>query len=112
MTLEVSKHAYERMRSRCGWNKSAATKMANLAYEEGIRHKETSGALFNFIASKTSAYMIKGNFFKIYGEMIYCFHHVIEEDKVILLTVYLLPSDVRKQALRLQKKKLATEVET
>ena len=34
----VTKHAQQRIRERCGLNKSAVQRLAEIAYEQGLKH--------------------------------------------------------------------------
>lgn len=49
MKIQVSKHAEERMRERCGLNKKSVERMAQRAYENGTHHNETKGNLNKWI---------------------------------------------------------------
>ncbi len=43
--MSVSKHAGERLRERCGFNKKTIERMADKAFKEGIPHSKTKGRL-------------------------------------------------------------------
>ena len=52
MLIEITDHAYDRMNERCGFNKRAGSRMAKLAYNKGLKHSETSGKIYEYIAHK------------------------------------------------------------
>ena len=107
--IDITRHAYDRMKERLGLNKKAAARMAEMAYSEGIGHGEMNGRLNKYISAQASAYMKKGYCLKIYGEAVYCFingkDEETEEDTTSLVTVWVVPQDLRNQALGLQRKK-------
>ena len=49
--INITKHAYDRMKERLGFSKKAAARMADVAYLEGISHRETNGRLNKYISS-------------------------------------------------------------
>lgn len=49
MELLITKHAYERARERLRWRCNALDKMAILAFDNGIKHCDTKGALNKYI---------------------------------------------------------------
>ena len=48
-TIQITDHAYQRMKERCGWNKKAGARMADLAFSHGIEHRNTKGKLHRFL---------------------------------------------------------------
>lgn len=107
--IEITKHAYDRMKEWLGLNKKAATRMAEIAYSDGIKHGDRSGQLYRYISAQAYAYMKKGYCLKIYGEAVYCFINGRDEetDEKIssLVTVWAIPQNLKNQVLGLQKKK-------
>ena len=107
--IEITKHAYDRMKERLGLNKKAATRMAEIAYSDGIKHGDTNGQLYRYISSQAYAYMKKGYCLKIYGEAVYCFVNGKDEEtgekKSSLVTVWTIPQNLKNQVLGLQRKK-------
>ena len=86
--ITVSKHAYKRMKERCGWNKSAALRMAHRAYEKGIKYSDVTGRLRRYIDSEH--YRTEANAdIRLYGYFVfvYCGNH--------LITVYGVPPHLR-----------------
>lgn len=107
--IEITKHAYDRMKERLGLNKKAATRMAEIAYSDGIKHGDTSGQLYRYISAQAYAYMKKGYCLKIYGEAVYCFinrkDEETDEKTSSLVTVWVIPQNLKNQVLGLQRKK-------
>ena len=83
--------------------------MAEIAYAEGIKHGDTNGRLYKYIAAQAYAYMKKGYCLKIYGEAVYCFvngkDEETDEKTSSLVTVWVIPQNLKNQALGLQRKK-------
>lgn len=98
----ITDHAYTRFKERVGINKKAANRLTEKAYCNGIGLEETSGRLSQYVLGKTKAHERNNNCIKIYGEMVYCF--LLEPNGIFLLTVLNVPSDLKKQALLIQKK--------
>ena len=107
--IDITEHAYDRMKQRLGWNRKAANRMAGVAYAEGINHGETNGKLYRYISAQTSSYMRKGKCIKIYGEAFFCFvKHKDEETGgtvALLITVWVIPWELRSQVLGIQRRK-------
>ena len=111
--IDISEHAYDRMKERLGLSKKSATRMAKVAYLEGISHGETNGRLYKYISSQAYAHMRKGFCLKIYGEAVYCFVNGQDEetgeDVTSLVTVWVIPQNLKKQVLGLQRRKQIKE---
>lgn len=89
MKIKVSKHAEQRMRERCGLNKKSIERIAQKAYNNGIKHESTKGRLNKWI---TGVYFknTKANNIRLYGDMLYIFC-----DNV-LVTVFQIPHSIAK----------------
>jgi hypothetical protein len=94
--MEVSNHAKERMKERCGFNKKCCDRMAIKAFEEGISHKQTKGRLNKWV---TSLYFKNksANNIRLYGDKAYIFC-----DKV-LVTVIQIPIGLMKDFKKMVK---------
>ena len=101
----LTEHAYDRMKERVGVSRKAADRIGFKAYTDGISKEVVSGRLYRYIASEAKCHNRRNMDIRIYGEMVYCF--VIEENKAILLTVFWVPGDLKKQALCVQRRKAA-----
>ena len=94
--MNISEHAKERIKERCGFNKNATERMANKAFEEGITHSQTKGRLNKWV---TSLYFKnkKANNIRLYGDKAYIFC-----DKV-LVTVIQIPIGLMKDFKKMVK---------
>ena len=105
MDIEITKHAYDRMKERYRFKKETVDKMALTAYENGIRHGDTTGGLYRYISGRTRGYPMKGQRVIIYGEVVYIFIDVIKGKKARLITAFEVPNNLKPSALGKQKKK-------
>ena len=92
MNIEISNHAFDRMHERLGLNKKA--------YELGLTHNQASGNLYKYISQQHNLYKHKGSCIKIYGENVFIFNQQV--NKIILVTVFQLPNNLKSFALTLQ----------
>lgn len=104
----VSRHGYERMKERMGFNKSAARRMSQRAYKEGVGVHNSNGALQRYLESKDDYYP-DNNIIRIYGNAVYCFKYgQYGEDEstsyLMLVTVYPLPKKYNSRANGYQRK--------
>lgn len=88
-SIQITDHAYDRMKERLGWSRKAGERMAQKAYLEGQTHGETRGSLHRFL---DGVFLSHGNAnnLRIYGEALFVFCG----NK--LITVYALPTRYRK----------------
>ena len=99
MEISLSKHAEKRMKERLNLNKQAATRMANKAYEQGINGNIKNGSLKKYIDSKIKEGKINEyTEVKIYGDYVYIF------DDGLLITVFIVPKNLKERANKTQKK--------
>lgn len=49
--MNISNHARQRMKERCGFNRKAQDRMAMKALNDGITHKQTKGRLHKWVTS-------------------------------------------------------------
>lgn len=94
--MNVSSHAKQRLKERCGFKKKACNKMAEKAFNYGITHKQTKGRLNKWI---TSLYFKEetANNIRIYGDNAYIF---CDET---LVTVIPVPAGLRKNLKKMTK---------
>ena len=83
--LEISKHAYRRMKERNGWNKKTSDRMLRRIYTEGLRPSQVKGYLKGWVNGKTE-YAGEENEFILFGDKLYIFN------ENIMLTVLPVPS--------------------
>lgn len=86
--IVVSKHAEQRMKERLGLNKRSIARIAEKAYMNGIRRKDTKGMLSKWI---DGVYLKNknANNIRLYGDMLYIFCDNI------LVTVFQIPTNMR-----------------
>ena len=83
--MNISKHAKDRLKERCGIPKKAIERKVKIALEKGLKHKETSGSLRKYV----SALYCKekdGTNITLHDDMVYIF------TKTTLITVFHLPN--------------------
>lgn len=87
--MNISNHARQRMKERCGFNKKAQGRMAEKAFNDGITHKQTKGRLNKWV---TSLFFknCNANNIRLYGGFVYIF----ADDT--LITVMGIPSNIKK----------------
>ncbi len=95
--MDVSKHAEDRLKERCGFNRKTYERMAQKAYDDGITHAQTKGRLNKWI---TSLYFRNknANNIRLYGDKAYIF---CDE---VLVTVIQIPFDLMKNLKAMIKK--------
>lgn len=95
--MEVSKHAEERLKERCGFSKKTCERMAQKAFYEGVTHSQTKGRLNKWV---TSLYFRNksANNIRLYGDKAYIF---CDET---LVTVIQIPIDLMKDLKSMIKK--------
>ena len=96
--VEVTKHAEERLIERCGLNKKSVQRIADKAYNNGIRHGQTKGHLKKWVdglyfTNKTA------NNIRLYGDKAFIFTNER------LITVIQIPSNLRNDMKVLLKQK-------
>ena len=96
--VRVSKHAKQRLKERCGLNKKAVQRMAETAFEKGVRQEETCGQLNKWF---TTLFFVNSaaNNIRIYGNFAYIFC-----DNT-LVTVLSVPKRLQKQVQSQNNKK-------
>lgn len=94
----MTEHSKERLKERCGLNKSSQERIVEKAYQCGISHKETKGNLNKWI---TSLYFqnCTANNIRLYGDKAYLFR----ENK--LITVIQIPNNLLDVVHKIAKKK-------
>lgn len=94
--MEVSRHANKRMKERCGANKKSIERIAEKAFNEGIRHNQTKGRLNKWVTSLFFKNMNANNI-RLYGDKAYIF---CDE---ILVTVIQIPASLMKDFKKMVK---------
>lgn len=94
---KTTNHARDRMKERCGFNKSSIDRMAKIAYNKGLRHKDCGGRLNKYITNIYFEYET-ANQIRIYGDKVYLF-----KDE-LLITVFNLPNNLKDIANKTRRK--------
>ncbi len=96
--MDVSKHAEDRLRERCGFNRKTYERMAQKAYDDGITHAQTKGRLNKWV---TSLYFRNknANNIRLYGDKAYIF---CDE---VLVTVIQIPVNLMKNLKAMTKER-------
>lgn len=94
--MNISRHAAERLKERCGLNKKACERMVQKAFDEGIKHSQTKGRLNKWV---TGLYFKNetANNIRLYGDKAYIF---CEET---LVTVIQIPAGLMKDLKKMIK---------
>ena len=72
--VEVSKHAYKRLKGRTGLNKKAFNKLVNGAYKDGLTHKKAVGSLKSYYDSLYRSHKSANNI-KIHKNYVFIFNN-------------------------------------
>lgn len=96
MSVDVSKHAKQRMKERCGYNSKCIERMAKKAFDEGITHKQTKGQLNKWV-TKLFFYNKHANNIRLYGDKAYIFCDTV------LVTVVQIPNNLMKDFKKMIK---------
>ena len=105
--VEVTKHAMRRARKRVGWPRRAITRMASRAYEHGTRFENARDQHLRLFLN-TKLLFGGSTEISVYGEFVYIFgldQDIEPRQRVVLLTVYHLPSDFRCELRKDQSRK-------
>ncbi len=96
--MEISMHAAERLKERCGMNKKSMQRMAQKVFDEGIRHSQTKGRLNKWV---TGLYFKnpKAKNIRLYDDKAYIFCGEI------LVTVIQIPAGLMKDFKKMVKKR-------
>ncbi len=70
--IEITKHAYLRMKQRNGWSKKTANRMVSRIYNSGKRPEEVKGYLRAWINTKVDENAAEKDFV-LYGQQLYIF---------------------------------------
>lgn len=96
--LYITDHAEGRFRERVGLPKRLATRKAQEALERGITHAEASGQLRRYFDALYLSHESANNI-RVYCGTVYIFSYDT------LITVFPLPQNLRKIAVKIQQKK-------
>lgn len=87
--VHVTEHAFEKGKERLSLNKKSLEKLANLAFDKGLKHSDMKAYLKKYI-DKMYFRNKSANNIRVYGEVLFIF----VEDR--LVTLYQLPQNLKK----------------
>jgi len=87
--LNISNHARQRMKERCGFKRKSQERMAQKAFNRGITHKQTKGRLHKWVTSLFFKNCNADNI-RLYGDNAYIFCGET------LVTVIPIPANLKK----------------
>jgi len=93
----ITDHAFDRAKERLSMSRSGFIRIAEIAYEDGIVQKEVAGSLRRYLNKLYLSHKQAGNI-RLYGENVFLF------GGNVLITVFQVPPNIRKSALRIQKR--------
>jgi hypothetical protein len=97
--VHVTEHAYKRMRERMRLDKKASERMASLVRDRGVLSDNTYGRLKRYMLNNEEK-TEDGATILCYGEFVYVF----SRDQSRLITVYTVPTELRKNCIMAQRK--------
>lgn len=89
INLSITDHAYQRAKERLSISKKSVDRLADSAFENGIRHSDIKGQFKRYIDKLYFQYKTANNI-RIYGEIIFLFANNT------LITLYQVPQEFRK----------------
>ena len=95
----LTHHSKARGKERLGFNKKALKRMAEKAYGIGITRLETRGAFRRYLDCLFFGNNQEAGNIRIWGENVYVFCDLV------LVTVFVLPREHRKTAIRIRRRK-------
>lgn len=108
----ITNHAYDKAKERLRLSKKSFERLVHKAVFEGLTIADvSSGELYNYIICKTKMQRAQKDDridIRIYGENMYIFAN--SYDQLILLTVYQLPNNMKREALQIINMKKLTLV--
>jgi hypothetical protein len=98
----ITRHAYERARERLNWSERTLERMLERVHWLGITSGRCSAAVRRFLESKVREETSQGGgvYAVIHGEVLFIFRRTSAEGCSTLVTLYLLPAQLRAQRRR------------
>jgi len=93
MEIIVTKHAEQRVRERCGCNKKSVKRMAQRAYDKGLRTEDTKGAVRAWLDDKQAKHA-DNEAIRLYGDKAWMFAN---PSQPILLTILQIPTELQRK---------------
>ena len=79
--IYISRHAFDRMRERNGWNKKTALRMVKKIYDNGLNPGDVKGEYQSWVRDRAKKH--PEVIMKFYGQMLYIF-----DNKVLVTTIH------------------------
>lgn len=100
MKLSLTHHAIKRAHQRVSWNRRATSRMLERVFYNGLAPGECPRRLRSYLETKIRER--NDSLVRIYGEHLYIFARP-EQDEAALMTLYVLPQEMRPLAKRALK---------
>lgn len=97
MTVYVTRHAYDQAKDRCGFSRNTVTRMAQRAFDEGVKQGDLVGSLRKYVDAQYFKHKTANNI-RIYGLFVWIF------ESENLITVFHVPARFRRAAIHAGKK--------
>ena len=113
--IEVTDHAFNRLRERSGINRKAAVRLSERAYKDGLKHNEVSGDVFKYMSSVATK-SNRGCSLRLYGDKVFIFNKSSKNNEIItdnegnrvikLITIVQIPTNlIKKVNIQMEKKR-------
>jgi hypothetical protein len=96
-SIIITDHAYDRAKERFSLSRKALLRISVRAFNEGVKHSDTTGRLNKYISGVWNEYKTADNI-RIYGEILFLF--VSNR----LITVYQIPNNLKGLIKKFKKK--------
>ena len=101
--ISITAHGKERMMERCKIKARSTDRIAQIAFEKGLTHAETTGSLHKY-ADSLYLYNRQANNIRLYGGKIYIFCNDV------LVTVYDIPKHYLPIVNKLMRRRTTGEI--
>lgn len=103
MDILITKHAQDRIKERCGFNRKAAQRMTNKIYQKGTRLTlNLTGQLGNWALSRSQRY--PNSDIALYGDKAWIYSAHYTEGITALVTVIQIPTPLQRKVNSLLNK--------
>lgn len=89
--IKLTKHAEQRAKERCGYNKKSAYRIAKKVYETGIRAEDTKGSVRTWLIDRQLKHP-ENEEIRLYGDKAWMFTN---SNEPTLLTILQIPTELR-----------------
>lgn len=92
MSLCITEHARQRANERLGWSMCTLDRMLERIFHFGLAPEKAPARLARFLTHLQDG---AGAMVRAYGQHVFIFQHVEDHADIALVTVYLVPTDLR-----------------